>query len=171
MIMLIDNNLIAYEFYKNQYVPNNIYYSGEKQETKLINKYSDNAKEATILALEDNIINKEGYGLKKGFYKIIPDKYLDFFLLYQSGELKAKIPIVQTKIYESLDAQKEQKVEKMSYKKYQKQTEKEYRKYLKGENPNEIEWSEAHIEYIKEQDSYVIIYNTNLLELMGVIKF
>ena len=59
----------------------------------------------------------------------------------------------------------------MSYKKYQKQKEKEYRKYLKGENPNEIEWSEAHIEYIKEQDSYVIIYNTNILELMGVIKF
>ena len=169
--MIIDNNLIAYEYYKNQYVPQDIYYSGQKEETKLINKYSKNAKEATVLILEDDIVDKDGYGLKKGFYKINPDKYLDFLLLYQSGKLKAKIPVVEMEIFESMNAQKEQKVEKMSYKKYEKQQQKEYRKYLKGENPQEIEWSEAKIEYNKETNSYIIIYNSNIYQLIGIIKF
>ena len=85
------------------------------------------------MALEDDIVNENGYGLKKGFYKIIPDKYLDFLLLYQSGELKAKIPVVKMEIFESMNAEKEQKVKKMSYRKYQKELLKEQRKYMNGE--------------------------------------
>ena len=169
--MLIDNNLIAYEYYKNQFVPREIYYSGQKEETKLINKYSQKEKEATLLALEDDIVNENGYGLKKGFYKIIPDKYLDFLLLYQSGELKAKIPVVKMEIFESMNAEKEQKVKKMSYRKYQKELLKEQRKYMNGENPKEIDWSEAKIEYNKETNNYVIIYDSNIYQLVGVIKF
>ena len=34
--MLIDNNLIAYEFYKNQYVPKEIYYSGKKKKPNFL---------------------------------------------------------------------------------------------------------------------------------------
>ena len=78
--MIIDNNLIAYEYYKNQFVPKEVYPSGERDETKLIDKYSFNNQNLPILVLEQDIVNKDGYGLKKGFYNIFHDKYLDFLL-------------------------------------------------------------------------------------------
>ena len=59
----------------------------------------------------------------------------------------------------------------MSYRKYKKQKEKEYRKYLKGENPEEIIWNSAEIHYINEQNAYILIYNSNNVEVAGIIKF
>jgi len=167
--MLIDNNLIAYEYYKGRYVPNEIYYSGEKEETKNINKYS-NTKDLPILILEDDIVNSEGYGLKKGFYNIIPDEYKDFLLIYQTGKLKAKVPVVEVKSTPTANPS-QQKLKKMSVKKYQKYKEKEYRKYMKGINPSEFEYTEVTIEYIKENNTYLISYRTNTYQLSGIIKF
>ena len=167
--MLIDNNLIAYEYYKNQYTPNEIYYSGEKEETKLIDKYS-NRKELPVLILQDDIINSEGYGLKKGFYNVVPDEYNDFLLIYQKGELKAKVPVAKVKVVESANT-KQQKPKKMSQRAYKKYQEKEYRKYLKGINPEEYEYKSVEIGYIQEQGAWLIIYKTNNLELSGIIKF
>ncbi len=168
--MILDNNLIAYEYFKNQYTPNAIYPSGEKDETKLIDKYSPNKQASAVLILEDNIINEDGYGLKKGFYNICPDKYLDFLLIYQSGKLKAKIPVIETKFFETNNPE-QFKPEKMSYSKFKRKQEKEYRKYLKGENPSEIEWKDAEIIYIDEQKSWIVVYNFNNIRLIGVIKF
>ncbi|MBQ9150017.1 hypothetical protein IJX73_03705 [bacterium] len=169
--MIIDNNLIAYEYYKNQYVPKEVYTSGKKEETNLINKYSPNyGINAPVLTLEDDIINSEGYGLKRGFYSVYPDKYLDFLYLYQSGVLKAKVPVIKMEVFETNNP-KQEKVKKMSAKKYAREQEKKYRKYLKGENPEEIEWSEVNIYRLKEKNSWIIIYNSNNLELSGLIKF
>lgn len=167
--MIVDNNLIAYEYQKNQFVPKEVYTSGKRDETSLIDKYRINKKDLPILILEDEIVNKDGYGLRKGFYNVIPDKYLDFLLIYQSGELKAKIPVVDCKIYEPTEEPKKPK--KMSYRRYLKEQEKEYRKYLDGENPNEIEWENVEIHYINEENAYLLIYSTNRIELSGVIKF
>lgn len=168
--MILDNNLIAYEYYKNQYTPKPVYTSGEKDETKLVDKYSPNKQASAVLILEDDIVNNEGYGLKKGFYSICPDKYLDFLLIYQSGDLKAKIPVYKTEIFETTNPE-QFKPEKMSYSKFKRKQQKEYRKYLKGENPAEVEWKEAQILYIEEQKSWVIVYNFNNISLVGVIKF
>lgn len=168
--MQIDNNLIAYEYFKNQFVPNEVYTSGQKDETKLIDKYSIKKEAAPVLTLEEDIVNPEGYGLKKGFYSVRPDKYLDFLLLYQSGKLKAKIPVVEMEIQETINP-KQEKVEKISIRKYKKQQEKEYRKYLNGENPSDVEWSEVNIYKLKESNSWVIVYNSKIIQLFGVIKF
>lgn len=167
--MLIDNNLIAYEYFKNQYVPKEVYVSGEKEETKLINKYSPSKESAPILTLEEDIINSQGYGLKRGFYGVKPDKYLDFLLLYQSGKLKAKIPVISMEVYETNNPE-QPKIKKMSERKYKRLKEKEYRKYLNGENPQEIEWNEVNI-YKHEENSWIIIYNSNNIQLSGLIKF
>ncbi len=166
--MIIDNNLIAYEYYKNQFTPNEIYYSGEKEETKLIDKYS-NRNELPILILEDDIINSQGYGLKKGFYNILPDEYKDFLLIYQTGQLKAKIPVVEIKSTPAINS-KQQKPKKMSQRAYKKYKEKEYRKYLNGINPDEFEYTEVEIQYISENKAYLIKYKTNTYELSGIIK-
>lgn len=168
--MIADNNLIAYEYYKNQFVPNEVYTSGKKDETNLINKYSGTLLPSTVLIIEDDIINSEGYGLKKGFYNVKPDEYLDFLLIYQTGKLKAKIPVVDVKFYESSNTV-QQKPKKMSYRRYQRQQQKEYRKYLKGENPKDVNWSSAEIHYIEEENAQILIYNSNNIELAGIIKF
>jgi len=168
--MIIDNNFLAYEYYKNQFTPHEVYRSGEKEETKLINKYSEESKELPVIVLEDDIVNEEGYGLKKGFYNVCPDKYLDFLLIYQSGKLKAKIPVVKVEVFESNNP-KQMKPEKMSYSKYRKKLEKEYRKYMKGENPEEINWMEANIRQINGQNAWILEYNSNKLRLVGIIKF
>lgn len=167
--MLIDNNLIAYEYYKNQYVPNEIYYSGEKDETKLIDKYSKR-KELPVLVLEDDIINPEGKGLKKGFYNVVPDEYNEFLLIYQTGQLRAKVPVVKMTVTES-SITKQTKPKKMSERAYKRYQEKEYRKYMKGVNPDEFEYRSVEISYISEKNAWVIIYKTENIELAGVIKF
>ena len=168
--MLIDNNLIVYEYFKNQYVPKEVYVSGEKEETKLIDKYTSNQDGAPIMTLEEDIVNDKGFGLKRGFYAVKPDKYLDFLLLYQAGKLKAKIPVISMEIYETINP-KQEKVKKMSAKKYAREKEKEYRKYMNGLNPDDVEWNEANIYKLKEKNSWIIIYNSNIIQLSGVIKF
>ncbi len=168
----LNTNLIVYEYSKGQYTLNPVQTSGERDETKVLSndklKYSE--KDPAILVLENDIVNSKGYGLKKGFYTIEPDKYLDFLLIYQAGKLKAKIPVVKVEVLETLNP-KQQKVKKMSYKKFLIEQEKEKRKYYKGENPAEFDYKKAQIHYIDEQNSYVIIYNSKIIELTGVIKF
>ncbi len=164
-----DNNLIAYEYYKDQFVPKEVYPSGEKDETKLIDKYSFNKTELPVLILEDDIISKDGKGLKKGFYNVIPDKYMDFLLIYQKGQLKAKVPVVHMEVFESLNP-KQEKPKKMSYRAYQRFMEKKQREYFRGLNPDEIDYKNVQIHYIEEEKAYIIIYNTNNIELSGMIK-
>lgn len=168
--MIIDNNLIAYEYKKNQFVPQEVYSSGKKDENNLINKYSPTDKTPAILTLKEDIIDSNGYGLKKGFYNVIPDKYLDFLLVYQSGKLKAKVPVVKMEVFETLNP-RQHKVKKMSAKKYAREQEKEYRKYLNGENPDDVDWSEVEMYKMQELNSWMIIYNSNNIQLCGVIKF
>ncbi|MBR2069090.1 MAG: hypothetical protein IJ877_04925 [Candidatus Gastranaerophilales bacterium] len=167
--MLIDNNLIAYEYYKNQFTPKEVYHSGERDETKLIDKYS-NRKELPVLLLEDDIINSEGKGLKKGFYNVVPDEYKDFLLIYQTGQLKAKIPVIKMNVIPPSET-KQQKPKKMSQWAYKRHLQKEYRKYLNGINPDEYEYTEVEISYVQENNAWVILYKTNNLELTGMIKF
>ncbi len=167
--MIIDNSFIAYEYYKNQYTPKEIYPSGQRDENKLIDKYNFSNKDYPLLIIKDDIVNKSGLGLKRGFYNVCPDKYFDFLLIYQKGDLKAKIPVISVKFYESENT-KQQKPQKISYSKYKKQQDKEYRKYLKGENPDLIDYKTVEIRPVKEQNGYLIIYNSNNIELLGLIK-
>lgn len=162
-------DLIAYEYDKSQFVPKEVYPSGEKDEDSIIDKYS-NAQTMPVLILEDDIINKEGYGLKKGFYNVIPDKYLDFLLILQSGKIKAKIPVIQMEVFEPIEP-KQEKIKKMSLGKYKKLKEKEYRKYLKGENPEEFVLETAEVKYIPQENAYLLIYTSKNIELLGLIRF
>ena len=59
----------------------------------------------------------------------------------------------------------------MSAKKYAREQEKEYRKYLNGENPDDVDWSEVEMYKMQELNSWMIIYNSNNIQLCGVIKF
>ena len=165
-----DINLIAYEFSKGQFTLNPVENSGQREETKFSDELNFSDKNMAILILDDDIINQDGFGLKKGFYNVSADKYLDFLLIWQTGKLKAKIPVVKMEVFETINP-KQEKVKKMSHRRYLKEQEKEKRKYFKGENPQEVDYKTAQIHYINEQKSYVIIYNSKNIELTGVIKF
>lgn len=168
--MIIDNNLIAYEYFKDNFTPKEVYTSGKKDETSLNDIYNKNVKDNAVLILEDDIINDDGYGLKKGFYNVKPDKYMEFLLIYQSGKIKAKIPVVNLEFFESIEP-KQDKPKRMSHKRYLKELEKEKRKYYNGENPEEIDYKEVKIHYINDQKIYVLIYTTEHVELTGIVKF
>ncbi len=168
--MIPDNNFICYEYEKNLYTPKPVIQSGAKDGDVKEDKYSFNKNNMALLLLEEDITNSEGYGLKKGFYNVICDKYMDFLLIIQSGKIKAKVPVIQTKLIESINPV-QFKPKKMSYKKFQKEEEKNYRKYLNGTNPSELEIKTVQIQHLNEENSYIIIYNTGSMELTGIIKF
>lgn len=171
MIDMNPNLIAAYETYNNPYVPERtLYTSGEKDETTLINKYGCPDKNAPVLAIKEDIVNDEGYGLKSGFYNVTPDKYLDFLLIYQGGILKAKVPVIKTEIHASA-APKKQKRKKMSAAAYRRYQKKQMKKYQKGINPETIDYKTVEMEYIKGTNSYIIIYNANNIELVGMLKF
>ena len=52
-----------------------------------------------------------------------------------------------------------------------KEKEKQMRKYMNGQNPDEIEWKDVEIYRDNENDAWLIIYNSNIVQLTGVIKF
>ena len=169
--MIIDNNLIAYEYLKDRFTSNEIYPSGERDENKNIDKYSFVKKNYAILTLKDDIIDpKTGRGLAHGFYGVMADEYMDFLLLYQGDKLKAKIPVVKMEVLETNNP-KQEKIKKMSAWRYKIEQERQYRKYMKGENPDDIEYKEANIYKNGEDNSYIIEYCSNNIILIGIIKF
>ena len=168
--MIVDNNLICYEYYKTQYTLNPVQISGAKDSDVADDKYAFNPSKLAVLVLEDDIINSEGYGLKKGFYNVKTDKYMDFLLIMQSGQIKAKVPVLKVEVIETINPV-QFKPQKMSWKKYQKQQEKEYRKYLDGENPNNVDFKTAQLLRLDDDNSFLLIYNTGSVEVSGIIKF
>lgn len=168
--MILDNNIICYQFDKGQYTPNKVIESGAKSDDVSDDKYSFSTKKSALLVIEEDIINFEGYGLKKGFYNVATDNYMDFLYIYQSGKIKAKLPVIETKVIETLNPI-QFKVKKMSSKKAQKEQEKEYRKYLDGTNPKEVVLRSAQIRRLDEVNTWLLIYTENNVELVGLIKF
>ena len=65
--------------------------SGEKEYQKPSYNYGPPSTKYPILALEDDIINDEGMGLKRGFYEIRIDDNKEFLLFVQSGKTKATL--------------------------------------------------------------------------------
>jgi len=168
--MITDYNFLAYEFDKGQFTPKPVYPSGERDENKFIDKYTNPLELPCILTLDFDILDKNGFGLKKGFYNITADKYLDYILIYQSGKLKAKVPIIEINHLETMNSDKKQKVKKMSYKKYLKEQEKEKRKYLKGIDPDSVDYKTVEIIPDSNLGAYIIKYTNQNLELKGIIK-
>ena len=170
--MIIDcaaQNLIAYEYQKDQYTLNPIYRSGEKDEDKPVYKFP--TKSLPTIVLEDDIINPEGYGLRKGFYNIVPNDVMDMLLIYQMGQLKARVPVIKMELDREEYGKKQEPPKKMSSRRYQRKLEKERRKYYKGENPSEMEYKTAQIKYFDEKDAWIIEYVDKDVKLYGMIKF
>ncbi len=148
-----------------------------------------------ILRLEYDILNKEGFGLKKGFYEIRPDMDYNYLMFIQSGKIKAKIPVIKNERisdygndYEWPDKKKKGKnhpnsngqriteentvvsPEKFTPKFSEKEKKKRERKYKKGIDPAEYIHSETRLEYDTKTQSYIVIWEKYNTRVTGVLK-
>jgi len=168
--------------------------SGAKAEDNAI--YSDNSQINTnpILRLEYDILNKDGYGLRRGFYEIRPDSEYTYLMFIQAGKVKAKIPVISTELiskygndYEWQDKKKKKDAPNsnpvrlsdsnniVSPKKItpiltDREKKKRERKYKKGIDPIEHIHSTVKMEYDKELSSYIVIWEKYNTRIVGQLK-
>ncbi len=148
--------------------------SGERENQKPSYNYGPPSTKFPILALEDDIINSDGYGLKRGFYEVRIDDNNEFLLFVQSGKLKAKIPVV---LYENNKKDKKDKYKNLSakeaqkqYRKELKQKEKERKKYIKGENPKDIVFSNVKLTYDTKNDCWLVFWELEEQKAIGCFR-
>ena len=146
--------------------------SGEKEYQKPSYNYGPPSTKYPILALEDNIVDENGKGLKKGFYEVRIDDNKQFLLFMQSGKLKAKIPIIN---YESLKKQVSQQAlnSKQMAKKMRKdakKAQKEAYKYKKGELPKDIVFNDIKMTYDEKNACWVIIWEADESRAIGCFR-
>lgn len=149
--------------------------SGEKEHQKPSYNYGPPSTKYPILALEDDIIGQDGRGLKKGFYEVRIDSENKFLLFVQSGNLKAKIPVI---FYETSEKKEEKPQEgKILDKKIAKQMRKEAKKakkeaykYRKGENPKNIVFSSVKMTYDEKNSCWVINWELDSSRAIGCFR-
>jgi len=175
--------LLAYDAPMNPYGPAidqiNPYkgtLSGEREHQKPSYRIGPPSTKNPILTLQDDIVGFDGRGLKKGFYEVKMDEEYDFFLLIQSGKLKAKIPVLEVKNIKD-NPPVETEIKKIIPKKIKKEREKEEKrrkkreyKYRKGELPEDYVHSKAELFYDKSTDNWVIIWELENTRAIGSFK-
>lgn len=93
---------ISYDYialYKtiDEVLPYKQYTSGAKAEDNTL--YSNKKVNTNpVLRLEYDILNKEGFGIKRGFYEIRPNSDFTVLMFIQSGKVKAKIPVISKEL-------------------------------------------------------------------------
>ena len=147
--------------------------SGEKEHQKPSYNYGPPSTKYPILTLENDIVDKNGMGLKKGFYEIRIDENKQFLLFVQSGKLKAKIPVI---FYKSLKKEKQMTqnlTDKKTLKKIKKEAKKAQReayKYRKGELPKEVIFNDVKINYDKKNACWVVIWEADESRAIGCFR-
>jgi len=161
------------------------------------NTLYSNKKENTnpILRLEYDILNKDGYGLKRGFYEIRPDSDYTYLMFIQSGTVKAKIPVIKNERisdygndYEWPDKKKRGKnapisnpnrliekntvvlPERITPKLTDKEKRKRARKFKKGIDPIEYIHSEVRMEFDNETQAYIVVWEKYNTRVIGILK-
>lgn len=162
--MLIDANFDLIAFYtEKEVLPYPRYTSGGDKGTDSIYQYALPEKDAPILVIEKDIIYDDGTGLKTGFYQVTLSDDYDFLLLFESGKLKAKIPIT------SISHRSEAKLEKQKPKK-QRNWFKTQDKFNKGKDSKEFLYRKATLNFDPPTNSYVLIYERGNIKAVGVMK-
>lgn len=158
--MIICNpDTIAYFYKEEDIFPYKRYKSGTIEGKEGIYEAPTASNPYPLLILESDIVNSQGYGLKRGFYEIKPNETLDFLLIYQAKTLKAKIPVVTVEQINKNPPKKEKISEK-----------RKKRKYKKGESPDDIIFSKAEIRYDEKNNCYMIFWEYSNTRVIGVMK-
>lgn len=81
----------------DEVLPYRQYTSGAKVEDNSVYK-NTNENTNPVLRLEYDILNREGFGIKRGFYEIRPNCDFTALMFIQSGKIKAKIPVISREL-------------------------------------------------------------------------
>ncbi len=178
----IDEVLPYKQYNSGAKVENNAIYSTEKINTN------------PVLRLEYDILNSDGFGIKRGFYEIRPDGDYTYLMFIQSGKVKAKIPVISTESiseyghdYEWADKKKTKDTlnsnpsrisdvntvvlpDKIPPPLTEKQKKKRKKDFKKGIDPLEYIHSEVKMQYDETLLSYVIIWEKYNTRVIGVLK-
>ncbi len=156
MFIDVNHSLIAERAYESDIFKYPRYKSGVKDADKGVYKGVEGPN-YPLLLIEDNLVNEDGYGIKRGFYKVIPDEMQDFLILYQGEDVKAKVPIVSV---EQISKTPPKKMSKWKKKKIKR----------KGILPEDYITSKANIYYDKINDNYIIIWEYKNIKIKGIFK-
>lgn len=174
-------------------VPYKQYKSGARVEH---NSVYTNKEENTnpVLRLEYDVLNNDGFGIKRGFYEIRPDSEYTYLMFIQAGEIKAKIPVLSHSLiseygddYEWADKKKKKNSKndtparlmnandivspkKITPQLTEKQKKKREKQFKKGIDPIEYIHSSVKMEYDEKLLSYVIIWEKYNTRVIGVLK-
>lgn len=162
MLALDFHNLdIIAEFHtQEELFPFGKYHSGVRDAQRGIYANESGINNYPLLILEDDLIDTRGYGLKKGFYEVRPSLDYDFLNIMQSGEIKAKVPVLKI---EQIDTNPPPK-EKISSKKKKK-------KYKKGKSPDDYVYKKAELKYDSKNACYILYWEVNNTRIIGIMKF
>lgn len=177
------DEVLPYKQYKSgAKVPENSIYTYDKENTN------------PVLRLEYDILNNDGFGIKRGFYEIRPDNDYTYLMFIQSGQVKAKIPVIKTEPiskygsdYEWADKKKKDPAsssnpsrledkntvvlpEKITLPLTEKQKKKRKKDFKKGIDPLEHIHSEVLMKYDEELSSYIIIWEKYNTRVIGLLK-
>lgn len=195
LFMSIDFNydLIAAWYTIDEVIPYPQYNSGARDKNQPVYAYPTPSTSNPILALEFDIVNEYGFGLKRGYYEIATDENYSCLMFVQSGVIKAKIPVIINELINSYGSDFEwhddkdeatpnsaskdltegmMVASKGTYTKTYtaKEMKKRWKKYKKGMDPSSYFHSAVIMEYDNELGAYKIIWEKYNTRLVGVIK-
>ena len=177
----------------DEVLPYTQYKSGAYDNDNPAYKYSEESTSNPILALEYDILNKDGFGLKRGYYEVGTDENFSCLYFVESGKIKAKIPVIKKEVinqsgsdFEWLEDKSKNSpntssqnlnmgIKVSSRKTYKppftdKELKKRKQKYKKGQDPMTYFHSKVYMEYNTETDAYTVIWEKYNTRLIGVIK-
>ena len=146
--------------------------SGEKEHQKPSYNNGPPSTKYPILALEDNIIDDSGKGLKKGFYEIRISENSEFLLFVQSGVVKAKVPVIFYESYKKKEVELNLSDKELAKKirKEAKKAKKEAYKYRRGENPKDIVFNDVKMYFDDKNSCWVIIWEADEQKAIGCFR-
>ncbi len=146
--------------------------SGEKEWQKPSYNNGPPSSKYPILALEDNIIDDSGKGLKKGFYEIRISENKDFLLFVQSGVIKAKVPVVFYESYKKKEVKQNLSDKEVAkkMKKEAKEAKEDAYKYRRGENPKDIVFNDIKMYFDDKNSCWVIIWEADEQKAIGCFR-
>ena len=194
--MFIDcpNIQIAHYQTIDEVLPYKQYKAGTKDKDKPVYQNPLESSSNPVLTLEFDILNKDGFGLKRGYYEIATNPEFTFLMFVQQGKIKAKIPVIKHELINEYgsdfewgdDTDKEtpnnaskdlttgimvssKKIMTKIY--YEKELKRRQKKYKKGMDPSLYFHAKTYIEYDKELNLYKVVwekYNTRLTAVMKI---
>ncbi len=194
--MFIDcpNIQIAHYQTIDEVLPYKQYKAGTKDKDKPVYQNPLESSSNPVLTLEFDILNKDGFGLKRGYYEIATNPEFTFLMFVQQGKIKAKIPVIKHELINEYgsdfewgdDTDKETpnnaskdlttgvmvSSKKIMTKIYsEKELKRRQKKYKKGMDPSLYFHAKTYIEYDKELNLYKVVwekYNTRLTAVMKI---